>query len=736
MNINRGKKFLSDLKLHSDYFKWIESEERYETWEDAQKDIIHGHRNKYKHVEGIEEFLNKAENAMIDQLVLASQRTLQYRHKQLMAHNVRLYNCCGSLFNSNEYFQQYFYILLCGTGLDFSVRKRFINQLSKIQKRENDTITYVVEDSIEGWANALGVLLSSYFVDNQPFPQFANCKVRMDYSQIREKGSYISGGFKAPGPEGLKQSLEKIEKLLDDWIEKEGNIIRPILAYDIVMHSADAVLSGGVRRSACSIIIDEDDEETINAKIGNWRETNPQRARSNNAIGLLRSELTKEKLEKIIGMNQGDNDISFILVNDEWEVSNPCREITFRPVLENGEIAIQFCNLCEINAEKCTTEKIFLQACEAASILGTLQAGYTSFPYLGKNVEQLVAREALLGVSITGWMNNPKLFDADLLKKGANLIKTVNENFASLLGINPAARTTCVKPSGNASVILGTASGIHPEHSQKYFRVMQLNKEASTAKWLEENMPFILEESVWSATNADYVVFIPIENPKGGLYKADMKGIKHLELIKLVQENWVDEGTNEKYCLKPWLRHSTSCTVIIDNIQEITDYIFEHNDKFKAVSFLSDYGDKDFNQAPFTSILNTEDIMELYGKGALLASGLIVDGLHYFNGNLWEACDSVLNKNYPIAGTRDQVLLKKYWLERAKKFAKNYFKNDLKQMIYCLKDVHLFHKWETISRNFKNVDFSKILTKPEYKDVSDYAAMACSGTGSCEIIRM
>lgn len=261
---------------------------------------------------------------------------------------------------------------------------------------------------------------------------------------------------------------------------------------------------------------------------------------------------------------------------------------------------------------------------------------------------------------------------------------------------------------------------------------MQLNKEADTAKFLEREMPFLLEDSVWSASNSDYVVYVPIENPKEGFYKKDMKGVKHLELIKLVQENWVNEGTNVEYCLKPWLRHSVSCTVIIDDLQEITKYIFNNQNNFKAVSFISDYGDKDFNQAPFTSVSSLEEIINKYGKGALFASGLIVDGLHYFNNNLWLACDTVSDKNIQITGTREQVILKKYWLSRVKKFARNFFNEDIQAAIYCLKDVHLLHKWEVINREFKNVNFGTILTKPTYKKVSEYSSVACSG-GSCEI---
>ena len=188
------------------------------------------------------------------------------------------------------------------------------------------------------------------------------------------------------------------------------------------------------------------------------------------------------QLKEIIDLNQGDNDISFIFVFDEYEVSNPCREITFRPVLEDGRSGFQMCNLTEINASKCTTEQEFYRACRVGAILGTLQAGYTDFPYLGRDTEEIVRREALLGVSITGWMNQPYLFDAEILRTGAHIVVGTNKEVAAAIGINPAARTTTVKPSGNASVVLGTASGIHPEHSEQYFRIMQLNKESDTAE--------------------------------------------------------------------------------------------------------------------------------------------------------------------------------------------------------------------------------------------------------------
>jgi ribonucleoside-diphosphate reductase alpha chain len=755
--MQKGKKFLSDLKLHSDYFKWLEEKGRYETWEDACDNIMDGHRKKYKkYTDELLPYFNSALESMKDQLVLASQRNLQYRHEQIMKHNTRMFNCTSGHIARNRVFQEIFYLALSGCGFGGGLLIPFVKNLSRIQKRLNGTKTFVITDSIEGWSDALGVLMSSYFVDRQPFPEFAGYEVKFDYSQIREKGSFISGGFKAPGPEGLKQSLEKIEQLIERWIEKEGNEIRPILAFDIICHSADAVLSGGVRRSALNMIVDPNDNEMIHAKTGNWRVENPQRGRSNNSVLLLRSEVKREQFEYLVKLNDGANDIGFVFANSWFDMFNPCFEILKIPVLmnidfskihyddiedfvkiNNDKFGIQGCNLTEINAEKCTTKEKFFKACKDASILGTFQAGYTNFPYLGETSRKIFEREALLGVSITGWMNNPKLFNAELLKEGAEVVKRTNKEVAQIIEINQAARTTCVKPSGNASVVLGTASGIHPEHSEKYFRIMQLNKESNTAKWLQDNMSFLLEESVWSSTKSDYVVFVPVENPKQGLFKKDMKGIKHLELIKLVQQNWVNEGTNPELCTYNPVNHNTSCTVIIDDKDTIVEYIWNERDYFTAVSFMSDYGDKDFNQAPFTSVLNLNEIVEEYGKGSILASGLVIDGLHYFENNLWMACDTLISTQsdhpLPVTGTREQVLLKNYWLTRAKKFAKNYFKGDLKKMVYCLKDVHLFHKWETVTRQFKEVNFGEILDKPQYKDISDYAAQACSGPNGCEI---
>ncbi len=340
--------------------------------------------------------------------------------------------------------------------------------------------------------------------------------------------------------------------------------------------------------------------------------------------------------------------------------------------------------------------------------------------------------ESLIGISITGWMTRPELFNEEILRKGAQIVKETNREVAKLLGIPAAARTTTVKPSGNASVILKTASGIHPEHSKRYFRIMQLNKESETAKYMEAHYPEMLEESLWSNTQSDWVVYVPCENDNDVIVKDEMQGVKHLKLIELVQRAWVRPGQNEELCYNKLTQHNVSNTVIIDDKKEVVDYIFNHQDHFTAVSFISKFGDKDYAQAPFTSVLNTAEIVSKYGDASIFMSGLIVDGLHYFNNDLWMAVKLVMDPKISISGTRAEVLLKKDWLRRVKQFSQNYFHGDMDNTIYCMKDVHLWHKWVKIKRRFRLLDFITLLREPQYADVSSTAAIACSG-GVCEL---
>ena len=1117
MKKSKGKEFLSELKLYSDYLKWDENLKRYETWEEACDKILNTHILRYG--DKVKPYLDEVRDSMYNKEFLASQRNLQFREEHILKHNARIYNCCTCYAYSPDVFNKGFYVLLCGTGLGVSLKRKYVKHLPSIDKRGTNVCLHYVEDSIEGWAESLKVLISSFCNHPSLYKEFYGSQIKFDYSLVRPKGSYVSGGFKAPGHEGLKQSLERVEELLSNSVGE----FKTIVAYDIIMHMADAVLSGGVRRSATNIILDKEDEELLNAKLGSWRSKYPWRARSNNSVSLIRGSFKDSEFKELVSLNQGDNDIGFVFVNDEDDIFNPCftknqkilieegwrtfeellvennknviqdnrvegyienneerwrfnyklkgtsknlitkvsktgenvpvykletfggREVeatpnhhfatdrgmvkleelkkgdrilvgvpeefvsdkkttdyyvglmyglfygdgtkyggttfidvwvvdkedyivlnhienccefilkdfnklkgnesncpkfrvslevekytkhrlestlltkifsefgfegkdlknihktsknfksgflsglfytdggvdynknkrslslriyqsnkehlkdillvlqelgifskfykalperdvifkegqksyrakeSFRIVIrgvqaclkfsrvcelfgskliklksitkvlkgrdttyydkvkgvtylknedvycleenvnrtlivqgltarrcyeigfnfydeikDKTEAVFQFCNLNEINASACVdskgvfSESKFYELCRKASILGTLQAGYTSFPYLGVQTEKVVSGEALLGVSITGWMSRVELFNPEILRNGAEIVKKTNEEVANFIGINLAARTTTVKPSGNSSTILQTSSGIHPEHSKRYFRIMQLNKESETAKYLKENCESVLEDSKWSATNSDYVVYSPCENSEDVMVKEEMQGVKHLKLIEMVQKNWVMPGKREEFCYKKTTNHNVSNTVIVDNVDEVVNYIYSNMNNFTAVSFLSVFGDKDYVQAPFTSVLNTLELVQKYGDGSIFMSGLIVDGLHYFDNDLWDAVSYVLDDKKTLVGTREKVLLQKDWLRRVKKISKNYFKNDLNNTIYCMKDVYLWHKWCTIVRDFKLVNFSEILKKPEYEDISKYGAISCSGA-ACEI---
>jgi ribonucleoside-triphosphate reductase len=758
--MDKKRKFLSDLKLYSDFLSWREDLNRYETWDEAVEEVIDTHRVKYSNkLDELTPHLDFAEKLYKEKYFLAAQRNLQFRGNDIFKHEFRMFNCLTMYVDRPSFFGNAFYLLLCGCGVGVNMMIPFVKRMPKIQKRTKGTKTYIIPDSIEGWATAAHILISSYLAEDAMYSEYQGYEIKFDYSRIRPKGAKVGRKFKAPGHEGLKSSFEKVENLLnlylsDSFLPKD---FKSIIIYDIFMHLSDAVLSGGVRRSACSIIVSPEDSDLVYAKSGNWRLENKQRERSNNSVGLIRGKFSKEHFHHFLELNKGVSDIGFVFLNNIFEVLNPCFEIGFTPLmfdyerkdivqrimesdetlLDEGliETGIQCCNLNEINGGACKSEEEFYDACRAAAIVGTCQAGYTTFKHildvLGPTIE-ISKKEALLGVSITGWANSPFLFNEEILKKGAEIVVETNKLIAEIIGINPSARSTTVKPSGNASVILGCASGIHPEHSENYFRVLQLNKDTETAKYLEESMPYLLEEGVYSANNTDYAVFVPVENEEGTMYKNDLQGVKHLELIKLVMNSWIKYGKVEERCIIPTTSHNVSNTVIIDDYDEITNYIFENQSYFTAVSFLSVSGDKDWNQSPNTSVLSFDKINTKYGEGSLFASGLIIDGLHAFDDNLWDACEAVTNKEYKITGDRVTTFIKKEWIRRVKKFAKNYFKSDLEETIYCLKDVHLLHKWKTISREFKSTDFVKILTEPRYIDIDTIGSIACYN-GSCEI---
>lgn len=724
---------MSDTKFYEGYSRWDDEKERYETWEESVARVMDMHRDYYKDkmTPELSLMIDEAESLYKLKYALGAQRALQFGGDQLRKHQMRMYNCTSTYADRPRFFSELFYVLLCGAGAGFSVQDHHTARLPDITDRKKQAKGWVVEDSVEGWADALGALMSSYFTEDQQFPEMAGRKVYFDLNSVRPKGAMINGGFKAPGPEPLRKALDKIEHLIQSRVLGGEKRLRPIDVYDIAMHAADAVLAGGVRRSATICLFTATDEEMINAKTGNWFTDNPQRGRSNNSAVIVRDEITREQFKSIMGSIKEFGEPGFYFVEDRDFTTNPCVEIGMYPQID-GQSGWQGCNLTEINGGKCTTKEEFFKACRAGAILGTLQAGYTEFKYLDANTKKIFEREALLGVSVTGWMNNPDvLFDADVQREGAEIVKRVNKEVAALTGINPAARTTCVKPSGNASVLLQTASGIHAEHSPRYIRHIQLNKDTEVAQLIAESNPYMVEESVWSANGTDYCVGFPIVAPAGSLYREETYGTALLEKVSMVQNNWVEAGTNVELCAQPAIRHNVSNTVTVQPHMwaEVEDYVYDNRHSFAGISFLAGMGDKDFAQAPMTEVLDEDQIVAKYGKAALFASGLIVDTRKSGFRDLW---DATMQAQMPEEYRGEVSDLNKEWIRRYNKFAANYFDGSLKETEYCLKDVFLLHKWVKIQQNIKPIDFVSQLNQKEFTDIDTMGAIACQG-GACEI---
>jgi ribonucleoside-diphosphate reductase alpha chain len=726
---------------------------RRETFVESVDRVFEMHEQFYKGLP-IQQHLDFAKSAMKDRLVLGSQRALQFGGSPILRKHARMYNCSVSYCDRPRFFQEALWMLLCGCGVGFSVQAHHVNRLPSISRRSGMEVTYQVQDSIEGWADALGVMVSSYFQSDQPFPEFSGKRVSFDYSLIRPQGASLSSGMgKAPGSAPLKRSLMKIQEVFEARLVTIGSpcSLRPIDAYDIIMHASDAVLAGGVRRSATICLFSADDDEMCTAKTGDWFTNNPQRGRSNNSALLVRNETSKDDFLRIAQSVKDFGEPGFVWADNTEVLYNPCVEIGMYPVdIETGESGWQVCNLTEINMKAVQDEETFMRACKAAAILGTFQAGYTSFEYLGPVSERIIRREALLGCSMTGMMDSPSIaFDPDMQRKGAALILEVNEEVARIIGINKAARATCVKPAGTTSCILGTASGIHPHHASRYFRRVQANISEMPLQYFKAHNPRAVETCLWNPNKTDDVITFCVEIPDTAKKKNDLSAIQLLEHVRLTQNNWVAAGKRPDACAAPWLSHNVSNTITVRDHEwdALFDFIYEHRHDFAGISLLPEGGDLDYPQAPFTAVWTAEEILREYGVGSLFASGLIVDGLHAFSDDLWGACDAVMGRGAPLdmpqlsAAPSDEafrkyqkdvdvVLAKKDWVRRAHKFAQRYYGGDVRRMIYCLKRVHNCKLWEDLKREYVPVDYSLMLENTDTTKLTE--TVACAG-GKCDI---
>lgn len=743
---------LQDYVFTSKYSRYVPEKLRRETYEEAVERVIDMHRRHFA-AKGlqIEDLLEEARQGMCERLVLGSQRAMQFGGDPILRKNARMYNCTTSYCDRPRFFQESLWLLLCGAGVGFSVQTHHIAKLPAITRPHGEEVVFKVPDTIEGWADSLGVLLSAYFVENQPFPEYFGKFIVYDFSLVRPKGSPISSGMgRAPGSEPLKRSLEVIRKLLDGITEgAEATKMRSIDAYDILMHASDAVLSGGVRRSACICMFTPDDDLMATAKTGNWFIENPQRARSNNSAMLLRSSTTREQFSTLMKSVKEFGEPGFVWTDNLEATFNPCVEIGLYPQID-GESGFAFCNLCEINMGKVDSPEKFMNSARIAAILGTLQADYTQFDYLSEASERIARREALLGVSMTGMMEHPSIaFDPKLQQEAAHLILKTNEEVAKRIGLNPCARATCVKPAGSTSCILGTSSGIHPHHAHRYFRRAQANEDELMVEFYRAQNPHSVEKSVWNPNGTDVTLIFCIEANSEAVTKGDVNAIQLLECVKTTKYNWIDAGKNVARCAQPWLSHNVSNTINVmdDEWDGVEQYIYDNRDAFAGISLLPEGGDLDYPQAPFCSVPTAEEIIEYYGDGAMYASGIIEEALEAFDNNLWAACDTVLGRatadfsqapEIP-AGTSSRVARamidefsgKFHWMQRARKFAANYFGGDVIKMTRCLKRVNNCKLWDDINRTTLPVDYSLMV---EHRDNTTVSQTVACGGGKCDIL--
>ena len=580
--MNISQKILSDITVFMKYAKFQPEKNRRETWEELVTRNKEMHQRKYPNIKNEIEEVYKM---VYDKKVLPSMRSLQFGGKPIEISPNRVYNCAYMPIDHVDSFSETMFLLLGGTGVGYSVQKHHVEKLPDIKKPNPErTRRYLIGDSIEGWADAIKVLMESYLGYKSSTPIF-------DFSDIRHKGAMlVTSGGKAPGPQPLKDCIHNITKVLDN--KKDGEKLTPIETHDIVCHIADAVLAGGIRRAALISLFSADDEEMISCKTGNWWEQNAQRGRANNSAVLLRHKITKEffmDLWKRIELS-GAGEPGIYLSNDKDWGTNPCCEIGLRP--------FQFCNLCEVNASDIESQEDFNARVKAAAFIGTLQAGYTDFHYLRDIWKRTTEKDALIGVGMTG-IGSGVVLGYDM-KKAAKAVKEENERVASLIGINKSARTTTVKPSGTSSLVLGTSSGIHAWHNDYYLRRIRVGKNESIYSYLATNHPELIEDEFFRPHDTA-VIGIPQKAPEGAIIRHESV-FQMLERVKKVSQEWIKPGHRNGQN-----SHNVSATVSIkeDEWDLVGEWMWNNRDFYNGLSVLP-YNGGTYTQAPFEDCTKEE----------------------------------------------------------------------------------------------------------------------------------
>ena len=578
-----SNKILSDITVYMKYAKYIPELNRRETWDELVTRNKHMHQKKYP---DLKDQIENVYKLVYEKKILPSMRSLQFGGKSIEISPNRVYNCAYLPIDHIESFNEVMFLLLGGTGVGYSVQEHHVKKLEPVNKPYTKrTRRFLIGDSIEGWADAIKVLMKSYLGERR------SSRVEFDYSDIRPKGAMlVTSGGKAPGPQPLKECIVKITGVLDS--KEDGDMLSTIEVHDIVCHIADAVLAGGIRRAALISLFSADDDQMISCKSGNWWETNPQRGRANNSAVLMRHKITKDFFmdiwKRVELSNAGEPGIYFN--NDKDWGTNPCCEIALRPY--------QFCNLCEVNASDIESQEDLNTRVKAAAFIGTLQAGYTDFHYLRDVWKETTEKEALIGVSMTG-IGSGIVLGYDMTK-AAQLVKRENARVAKAIGINPAARCTTVKPAGTTSLALGTSSGIHAWHNDYYVRRIRVGKNESMYKYLSVNHPELVEDEYFRPHDTA-VISIPQKAPEGAILR-DESPFDLLDRIKRIATEWVKPGHR-----KGSNTHNVSATVSLKQTEwtYAGEWMWENRDHYNGLSVLP-YDGGTYTQAPFEDISKTK----------------------------------------------------------------------------------------------------------------------------------
>ena len=610
---------ISDYIHAGKYARYVPEWARREVYDETIDRLEGMHLRRFAHLEDLLPEIKRAFGLVRDKRVLPSMRSMQFGGAAIETNHNRMYNCSFSFVDRTRVFAEAMFLLLSGSGVGYSVQFDHVEKLPQLAFVDpKQVVHHVVEDTIEGWADALDALVQSYV---------NGVYLELSYFKVRPAGSPLkTSGGRAPGHLKLKESLERVREVLHG---AQGRKLRPIECHRVMCHAADAVLSGGIRRSAMICLFSLDDSEMVNAKTGNWHARDPWFENANNSVALKRDEVTEKQFKRIFQKIREWGEPGFFFCDDTDHGTNPCAEIGLncklvvdsetRRLIETkiGGKAAELCdgqtftgwalcNLTEINAARLTCLEDFLEAAWAATLIGTLQASYTRMPYLGWVSEVVAEREALLGIGMTGMLDAPQIScNPENQRTVAQKVKEWNAHYAARIGIRPAARTTCVKPSGTTSLELGcVASGHHAHHARRYIRRVTADELEVVFQAFKTQNPTMCVKK----PNGKWVIEFPVEAPEGAIVKDDVDALSFLDMVRSTQQNWVLPGTARPES-SPGLNHNVSNTIHVkpDEWEPVCRYIWENRKTFTGVSCMSAFGDKDYAFAPNEAVVTEAD---------------------------------------------------------------------------------------------------------------------------------